>query len=105
MSDEGSVLIALEHMDASLLDAVRLLRKGQGELRRRRPPPLAAPQRRRPRRPIPEDACRGIAWYVVQGLIYLHTERRKIHRDIKPSNLLLGREGVVKITDFRVRTQ
>eukprot|EP01062_Namystynia_karyoxenos_P074910 TRINITY_DN71987_c0_g1_i1.p1 TRINITY_DN71987_c0_g1~~TRINITY_DN71987_c0_g1_i1.p1 ORF type:complete len:412 (+),score=105.41 TRINITY_DN71987_c0_g1_i1:74-1237(+) len=75
---EGCVLIALELMDASLLEAKQLLGR------------------------IPEEACQAVAWYVAQGLIYLHTERRKIHRDIKPSNLLINSEGHVKITDFGV---
>ncbi|KAJ9463078.1 Mitogen-activated protein kinase kinase 1 [Diplonema papillatum] len=75
---EGSIYIALERMDGSLLDAVQLTGK------------------------VPENVCRGVARYVMQGLLYLHSERRKIHRDIKPSNLLFNQKGEVKVTDFGV---
>eukprot|EP01059_Diplonema_ambulator_P029179 TRINITY_DN4838_c0_g1_i2.p1 TRINITY_DN4838_c0_g1~~TRINITY_DN4838_c0_g1_i2.p1 ORF type:complete len:332 (+),score=69.22 TRINITY_DN4838_c0_g1_i2:273-1268(+) len=75
---EGSIYIALERMDGSLLDPVQLMGK------------------------VSEDVCRAIAWFVMKGLHYLHSERRKIHRDIKPSNLLFSNNGRVKITDFGV---
>lgn len=39
---------------------------------------------------------------VLNGLVYLHHERRVIHRDIKPSNLLVNHKGDVKISDFGV---
>ena len=75
---EGQIYITLERMDASLLDAIRLMGT------------------------IKEQVCRAIAKSVMQGLLYLHSERRKIHRDIKPSNILIHSDGVVKITDFGV---
>ena len=42
---------------------------------------------------------------VVEGLHYLHTERRILHRDVKPSNLLLNGEGDLKLSDFGVSGQ
>lgn len=51
----------------------------------------------------PQLAC--IAKQVLQGLQYLHKERRIIHRDIKPSNILLNEEGECKIADFGVSGQ
>eukprot|EP00405_Crypthecodinium_cohnii_P008167 CAMPEP_0206424146 /NCGR_PEP_ID=MMETSP0324_2-20121206/3067_1 /ASSEMBLY_ACC=CAM_ASM_000836 /TAXON_ID=2866 /ORGANISM="Crypthecodinium cohnii, Strain Seligo" /LENGTH=855 /DNA_ID=CAMNT_0053888771 /DNA_START=142 /DNA_END=2710 /DNA_ORIENTATION=+ len=54
----------------------------------------------RPR--VSETVLANIVWQVLDGLEYLHTHMKVIHRDIKPSNLLLGSEGVVKITDFGV---
>ena len=37
---------------------------------------------------------------VMQGLRYLHQDRKIIHRDIKPSNILLNSNGIFKISDF-----
>eukprot|EP00755_Sulcionema_specki_P037888 Sspe_Gene.109826::Locus_90022_Transcript_1_1_Confidence_1.000_Length_1472::g.109826::m.109826 len=75
---EGTIHIVLERMDGSLLDAVSIMGC------------------------VPEAICRAVAYFVTQGLVYLHNERRKIHRDIKPSNLLFHQSGIVKITDFGV---
>ena len=71
--------IALEYMDASLLDILRA---------------EAAP--------IPEHVVAGIAAPVLDGLVYLHREKHLVHRDIKPSNLLLDSSAKVKIADFGV---
>lgn len=44
---------------------------------------------------------------ILQGLVYLHSER-VIHRDIKGGNILIDDRGVVKLCDFgasKVRTR
>lgn len=76
---EGAVHIALEYMDASLLD----LGRAEGG-------------------PFAEPVLAAIARPVVQGLSYLHRELHVIHRDIKPSNILVDTAGNIKIADFGV---
>ena len=76
---EGAVHVALEYMDASLLDISR----GVGAA-------------------LPEDLLAAIAQPVLSGLVYMHREKHIIHRDIKPSNLLVDSSGNVKIADFGV---
>jgi len=76
---EGAVHIALEYMDASLLDVTRAVRA-----------------------PIPEHVLAAIISPVLDGLSYLHRQRHTIHRDIKPSNLLVDAAANIKIADFGV---
>ncbi|MBN1128380.1 MAG: serine/threonine protein kinase [Chitinispirillaceae bacterium] len=47
--------------------------------------------------------CRALAivYEICQGLYYAH-KKGVVHRDIKPSNILIGYDGVPKITDFGV---
>ena len=65
---EGAVHIALEYMDASLLDVLR----AEGA-------------------PLPEPIVAAIARPVLDGLVYLHREKHLIHRDIKPHAQHVGR--------------
>ena len=76
---EGAVHVALEYMDASLLDVAR----SEGGA-------------------LPERVLAGIARPVLQGLVYMHRERHMIHRDIKPANVLVDVNGNVKLADFGV---
>ena len=76
---EGAVHIALEYMDASLLDLTR----AEGG-------------------PLPEPVLAAITAPVLNGIVYLHRELHIIHRDIKPSNILVDTSGNIKIADFGV---
>jgi serine/threonine protein kinase len=75
---DGSVFIALEAMDGSLMDLIST------------------------NRPVPEHVLACIMKPVMRGLVYLHKTRKLVHRDIKPHNLLFKRDGTIKITDFGV---
>lgn len=48
---------------------------------------------------IPHDIALTIAYEVCRGLHHAH-HKGVVHRDIKPANILIGYDGMVKITDF-----
>jgi serine/threonine protein kinase len=70
--EKSCIMIALEFMD---LASFKDLRNQYG--------------------PIPEAVLGYACGKILEGLLYLHRERRLIHRDIKPSNLLLSSTGQV----------
>ena len=72
-SMDGSVFIALEAMDGSLMDLVH------------------------PKKGVPEIPLAYITRAVLKGLNYLHKTRKLVHRDIKPQNLLYKKDGTVKV--------
>ena len=51
---------------------------------------------------IPENVIGQIFWQMLQGLTYLHKEKRAVHRDLKPANVLLNSAGFVKLSDFGI---
>lgn len=50
---------------------------------------------------LPLDRVRGITAQVLDGLRAIHAAGI-IHRDIKPQNVLIGRDGIARLTDFGV---
>ena len=60
---------------------------------------LADLLRERGGEPLPAAEAVRIAVSVLDALAFAHA-RRILHRDIKPGNILIGRDGVVKLTDF-----
>lgn len=81
---DGAVHLALEYMDCGSLEGVlRVI--GQT-----------------PARVMPEPMLAAILFQSLQGLLYLHRERKTCHRDLKPANILLDSTGFVKLSDFGI---
>lgn len=49
--------------------------------------------------PLDFQIIRKIAYQLLQGLLYLHSNG-VLHRDIKPGNVLISKTGIVKLCDF-----
>jgi len=56
------------------------------------------------KQPLKEPVLARFIQNILQGLKYLHMERR-IHRDIKAANVLISKSGVAKLVDFGVSQQ
>lgn len=80
--DNGAVTIAMEYMDRGSLADV-FVAFGH----------------------VPEHFLAMILAQVLEGLQYLHHNKRVVHRDIKPSNLLINAWAEVKLSDFGVSGQ
>lgn len=80
----GAIHLALEYMDCGSLEGLYRV-AGEGDAGR-----------------LPEGILAAIAFQSVQGLIYLHREKRAVHRDLKPANILLDSAGFVKLSDFGI---
>jgi serine/threonine protein kinase len=81
----GAVYLALEYMDCGSLEGLlRVAAAGE------------------PTGTIPEGVLAAILFQALQGLIYLHREKRSVHRDLKPANILLDGRGFVKLSDFGI---
>lgn len=48
---------------------------------------------------LDEDTCRKYMRDIARGLEHLH-ERGVMHRDIKPENILIGEDGILRLTDL-----
>ena len=51
--------------------------------------------------PLPESEAIGYAQQALAGLEYAH-RGGIVHRDVKPHNMLIGSDGVLKMTDFGI---
>ena len=81
---DGCIHLALEYMDCGSLESVmRAVAQTQARV-------------------MPVGMLSSILFQSLQGLIYLHRERRTCHRDLKPANVLLSGSGFVKLSDFGI---
>jgi len=51
---------------------------------------------------IPEVILAKMCANILDGLDFLHTEKKWIHRDLKPSNICLNARGDAKLSDFGI---
>jgi len=82
---DGNIHLALEYMDCGSLEGLIKAAAASAEGGR-----------------LPENVNASITFQILQGLTYLHRERRAVHRDLKPANVLLDSAGFVKLSDFGI---
>lgn len=76
--EDGDLFIVMQFVDGE--DLKRLIQRGA---------------------PLPPSQVRQIIGQVLDGLQAIHAAGI-IHRDIKPQNVLIGRDGIARVTDFGV---
>ena len=86
LHDDDAVVLVMEYMDVGSLEQWRKNNKSERSLQ---------PSR------MEEAFFASIAYQVITGLEYLHSQRI-LHRDIKPGNILLNTNGAVKLCDFGI---
>ena len=86
LHDDDAVVLVMEYMDIGSLEQWRKNNKSERSLQ---------PSR------MEEAFFASIAYQVITGLEYLHSQRI-LHRDIKPGNILLNTNGAVKLCDFGI---
>lgn len=51
---------------------------------------------------VPELVISKLVFQVLQGLDYLHSNKKQLHRDLKPGNILVNSLGHARISDFGI---